>query len=125
MVVSAGLTLEDDVVLARLARDLPRWRLENGAIGRTFRTQGWKGALMVANTIGHLAEAAWHHPELRVTYASVTVLLNTHDAGGITEKDLALAARIEETVMWRPGLDGGALEGTPSDPRYAYILDDD
>jgi 4a-hydroxytetrahydrobiopterin dehydratase len=80
---------------------------------------------MVANTIGHLAEAAWHHPELRVTYASVTVLLNTHDAGGITEKDLALAARIEETVMWRPGLDGGALEGTPSDPRYAYILDDD
>lgn len=123
--MSAWQTLEDDVVLTRLARDLPRWRFENGSIGRVFRTQGWKGALMVANTIGHLAEAAWHHPELRVTYASVTVLLNTHDAGGITEKDLALAARIEETVMWRPALEGGALEGTPSDPRYAYVLDDD
>ena len=57
---------------------------------------------MVVNAIGHLCEAAWHHPDLLVSYPSVTVRLNTHDAGGVTEKDMELAQKIEEVVMWRP-----------------------
>jgi 4a-hydroxytetrahydrobiopterin dehydratase len=114
------MVLPEDDIRARLASGLPHWRLAHGAIERTFRTQGWKGTLMVVNAIGHLAEAAWHHPELLVSYPSVTVRLNTHDAGGVTEKDFALATRIEDVVMWRPEA-GGALEGTPGDPAYAYI----
>jgi 4a-hydroxytetrahydrobiopterin dehydratase len=112
--------LDPDDIRARLASDLVHWRLENGAIERVYRTQGWKASMMVANTIGHLAEAAWHHPDLIVSYPSVTVRLNTHDAGGVTEKDFALARKIEDVVMWRPA-PNGALEGTPSDPAYAYI----
>ncbi len=58
---------------------------------------------MVTNAIGHLAEAAWHHPDLEVRFGSVTVRLQTHDAGGITGKDLDLARQIEAVVLWRPG----------------------
>ena len=42
---------------------LPNWYYENGWIRRKYKTSGWKSTLMVINTIGHLAEAAWHHPE--------------------------------------------------------------
>ena len=105
-----------------LAKNLPHWRLEDGWIRRTYKTGGWKGTLMVIGTVGHLAEAAWHHPDITASYAWVEVRLVTHSAKGITGKDLALAKKIEEVVHWQPGKDGGALEGTPAgDQRFAYI----
>jgi 4a-hydroxytetrahydrobiopterin dehydratase len=48
-----------------------------------------------------------------VTWAKVTVKLKTHSAGGITDKDFALAKKIEELALWRPA-EGGPLEGTPN-----------
>lgn len=106
----------------RLARLLPRWRLEDGWIRRKYKTNSWKGTLMVINAVGHLAEAAWHHPDLTASYAWVEVRLKTHTAKGITDKDFELARKIEEVVQWQPARDGGALEGTPrDDPRFAYI----
>ena len=105
-----------------LAQNLPQWRLEDGWIRRTYKTNSWKGTLMVVNTVGHLAEVAWHHPDITASYAWVEVRLMTHSAKGITGKDLALAKKIEEVVYWRPGKEGGALEGTPeSDMRFSYI----
>ncbi len=110
----------------RLAKDLPRWRYENGWIRRKFKTHSWKGTLMVVNAVGHLAEAAWHHPDIAASYAWVEVKLMTHTAKGITDKDFELARKIEEVVGWRPGKAGGALEGTPeNDPRFAYLKYDD
>ena len=107
---------------ARLKDQLPGWTLENGTIRRTYRTSGWKATLMVVNTVGHLAEAAWHHPDLTVSYAFVTVKLMNHAAKGITEKDFALARKIDEVVLWQPGAQAGAaLEGTPDDARFKYI----
>ena len=82
----------------RLRRDLPHWSYENGWIRRTFRTASWKGTLMVINAVGHLAEAAWHHPDLRASYAFVEVKLQTHSAKGITDKDFELARKIEDVV---------------------------
>lgn len=102
----------------RLAAALPAWRREDGSIVRAYRTHGWKGTLMVANAIGHLAEAAWHHPTLELRYDRVTVRLDTHESGGVTERDLALAAEIERVLTWRPA---PPLEGTPDDPRFAYL----
>ena len=113
--------IDDVTITARLARDLPAWRLEDGWIKRTYKTAGWKGTLMVINTVGHLAEAAWHHPDITASYAWVEVRLTNPAAQGITEQDFALAAKIEEVVGWQPGAEGGALEGTPTDPRFAYI----
>ena len=49
-------------VAARLAAELPKWTYEDGWIRRKYKTSGWKSTLMVVNTVGHLAEAAWHHP---------------------------------------------------------------
>ena len=105
----------------RLAKELPHWKLERGWIRRTFRTNSWKGTLMVINTVGHLAEAAWHHPDITASYAWVEVRLSTHTAKGITDKDFELARKIEEVVQWRPSSDS-ALEGTPQgDQRFAYV----
>jgi 4a-hydroxytetrahydrobiopterin dehydratase len=115
-------TYSEVEVEERLRNELPQWRLKNGWIRRKYKTSSWKGTLMVINTIGHLAEAAWHHPDLKASYAWVEVLLQTHSAGGITDKDFALARKIEEVVQWQPGKEGGALEGTPgSDLRFAYV----
>ena len=109
-------------VVARLAEELPTWQFEDGWIRRKYKTSGWKATLMVVNTVGHLAEAAWHHPDLTVSYAFVNVKLMNHAAKGITAKDFELARKIEETVMWRPGADeASALEGTPDDQRFKYI----
>jgi len=116
----------EEEILARLAKELPHWRYENGWIRRRFKTHSWKGTLMVVNTVGHLAEAAWHHPDLAASYAWVEVKLMTHTAKGITDKDFELAKKIEEVVSWRPGREGGALEGAPEhDQRFAYIKYDD
>jgi 4a-hydroxytetrahydrobiopterin dehydratase len=112
----------EDEIRSRLAAELPKWYYEDGWIRRKFRTEGWKGTLMVVNAVGHLAEAAWHHPDLTVSYAFVIVKLVTHTAKGITDKDFALAKKIEEVVHWQPGKEGGPLEGTPGeDQRFRYI----
>ena len=110
-----------DAEIAERLASLPHWQHQDGWLRRTYRTNSWKGTLMVINTVGHLAEAAWHHPDLTASYAWVEVRLMTHSAKGITDKDFALAAKIEDVVQWRPAPDSG-LEGTPGgDQRFAYI----
>src|SRR5580692_2628200 len=75
-------TYSDAEVEAWLKANLPHWRLEDGWIRRTYRTHSWKGTLMVINTVGHLAEAAWHHPDITASYAWVEVRLKNHNARG-------------------------------------------
>jgi len=91
---------------------LAGWYLEDGWLRRKYTTDGWPTTLMLVNAIGYLAEAAWHHPDLAVTWGKVWVKLKTHSAGGITDKDFALAKQIEAIVLWRPS--GGPLDGTPN-----------
>ncbi|MDP9401213.1 MAG: 4a-hydroxytetrahydrobiopterin dehydratase [Actinomycetota bacterium] len=92
---------------------LDGWYLEDGWIRRKYSTDGWPTTLMLVNTVGYLCEAAWHHADLAVTWGKVWVKLRTHSSGGVTDKDFALARKIEDTVLWRPEPDG-ALEGTPN-----------
>lgn len=75
---------------------------------------------MVIAAVGHLAEAAWHHPDISASYAFVIVKLMNHAAKGVTDKDFELARKIEEVVHWQPE-PSGALEGTPEDSRFRYI----
>ena len=105
-------TTYNESQIAERLRALSGWYYEDGWIRRVYKTDGWPTTLMLVNAIGYLAEAAYHHPDLAVTWARVTVKLMTHSAGGITDKDLELARRIEDVVLWRPA--GGALTGTPS-----------
>ncbi len=101
----------DGAELATRLAPLPGWRLADGAIERTYKTDGWPTTLMLVNAIGFIAEAADHHPDLAVSWGSVVVRLNTHSAGGITDKDLELASVIERQALWRPA--ESALTGTP------------
>ena len=105
----------------RLTEQLPHWHYKKGWIQRRYKTHDWKSTLMVVNTIGHLSEAAFHHPDLAVSYASVIVKLMTHSANGVTNKDFALADKIEQVIQWQPGQEKQCLEGTPSDSGSAYI----
>src|SRR4051812_42575473 len=92
---------------------LGEWIEEDGWLRRKYNTDGWPTTLMLVNAIGYLCEAAWHHADLNVTWGKVWVKLKTHSAGGITDKDFALARKIEEVILWRPE-PGGPLEGTPN-----------
>jgi pterin-4a-carbinolamine dehydratase len=94
--------LKGSDLTARLAA-LPHWAHTDGAIRRTYKTDGWRGSMLVANAIAFICEAADHHADLTVTWPSVTVALSTHSAGGITEKDFEVAGLIEEQVTWKPG----------------------
>lgn len=114
-------TFTDPEIEQRLTENHPHWFYQDGHIQRKYKTAGWKATLMVVNAIGHLAEAAWHHPDLHASYGFVVVKLMNHAAKGITEKDFELATKIEETVCWQPGAEDSALTGTPDDARFAYI----
>ena len=115
-------TYSEDEINARLKDELPNWYYEGGWIRRKYKTSGWKATLMVVNTVGHLSEAAWHHPDLTVSYAFVIVKLMNHAAKGVTDKDFELAKKIEDVIQWQPGPDEkSALDGTPDDPRFKYL----
>ena len=113
--------IEVATIERRVSEELPHWYYETGWICRKFRTSGWKATLMVINAVGHLAEVAWHHPDISASYNFVVVKLMNHEAKGVTEKDFELANKIEQFVHWQPQLENGALEGTPTDQRYRYI----
>src|SRR3989304_4177355 len=81
---------------------LEAWYVEDGWLRRKFNTDGWPTTLMLVNAVGYLCEAAYHHADLSVTWGKLWVKLHTHSAGGITDKDLALARKIEEVTLWRP-----------------------
>jgi 4a-hydroxytetrahydrobiopterin dehydratase len=89
---------DQEEVQARLARELSEWRLENGRLSRRFKTADWQATVLLANAIAYLAEAADHHPDLELSWGKLGVKLQTHKAGGITDKDFALAHRIEDIV---------------------------
>jgi 4a-hydroxytetrahydrobiopterin dehydratase len=102
-------------------QNLPHWSYTPPHLQRSFTTSGWKSSLMLVNMIGHLAEVAWHHPDITTCWNKVQVRLSTHDVDGISDRDFELAHKIEEVLGWRPDLGNGALEGTPQDERFAYI----
>ena len=119
--IEAEQVYSEEQIQSRLQEELPNWYYENGWIRRKYKTNSWKGTLMVVNTVGHLAEAAWHHPDLTVSYAFVVVKLTNHAAKGVTNKDFALAKKIEQVIQWNPGQSEPDLEGVPDDQRFAYI----
>lgn len=87
--------LPSDEVARRLA-GLPGWRVEGNAIVKSFELEGgFMGSVGFVNRLAEAAEAADHHPDLEISWNRVTVTLSTHSKGGVTENDLALAARAE------------------------------
>jgi len=112
-------TLLPEKAIQEALAELPGWRLEAGRLHREYRCNGWRAAVLLFDGIAHLAEAAWHHPDVTVSWGRVAVSLTTHSAGGITRKDLELAAEIERLATWQPA-PGAALEGAPEEGCWRY-----
>jgi 4a-hydroxytetrahydrobiopterin dehydratase len=85
--------LPDPEIAAHLGR-LPGWERRGGAICRTFSFADFARAMDFVNRVAALAEAMDHHPDIDIRYSKVTLTLSTHDAGGLTDRDLALAEKI-------------------------------
>ena len=85
-----GEKLSEEAVQGRLG-ELPGWQVANGALTKTFAFADFVQSLQFVNRLAQAAEDAQHHPGIDIRYSKVTVALSTHDAGGITEKDFALA----------------------------------
>ena len=85
--------LTDEEIEAQLPAD---WSREGEEIVRTFEFDSYLVGVGFASGAAGLAEEAWHHPEMTITWGEVEVRLTTHDAGGITAKDVDLAERFNE-----------------------------
>jgi 4a-hydroxytetrahydrobiopterin dehydratase len=101
-----------DEELHEALQHLTGWELRDDWLRRTFKTSGWSHTMLLTTTIGYVAEAAHHHPDLSIGYAKVTVKLQTHRVRSVTCSDIELARRIEEVVCWQPG-EGSPLQGFP------------
>jgi 4a-hydroxytetrahydrobiopterin dehydratase len=87
-------SLPDDTITERLIA-LSGWSREGDEIVRTFELPSFPEAIAFVDRIAVEAEAADHHPDLDIRYRKVRVALTTHDQGGITDNDFALAAKIQ------------------------------
>ena len=87
--------LSDDAIQTALG-DLRQWRYADGALVRTLTFPTFPAGIAFVNRVAALAEEVGHHPDITIQYASITLRLWTHDAGGVTEKDVDLARRIDQ-----------------------------
>jgi 4a-hydroxytetrahydrobiopterin dehydratase len=74
------------------------WRVVGGALERTYELGSFQEAIGFVNRIATLAEAENHHPDISISYRTVTLRWTTHSAGGITDRDHELAARSDSVV---------------------------
>jgi len=85
--------LTETEIQGRLA-GVPGWQRRGQELRRSFSFPDFGAAMAFVNRVAGLAEAANHHPDIDIRYSKVTLVLSTHDAGGLTERDFALAESI-------------------------------
>ena len=91
--------LGDDDITTALAL-LPGWGLEQGMLAKQYVfPEGFMAAMGFVDRVAVAAEAADHHPDIDIRWNAVTLRLSTHDEGGITEKDTALAAECDRLAL--------------------------
>jgi 4a-hydroxytetrahydrobiopterin dehydratase len=81
--------------LTEALRSHPEWSLEGGKLVRKWTFKDFVGAMVFVNRVAAVAEAAGHHPDIDIRYNQVTLGLISHDAGGITARDTAMAAQLD------------------------------
>src|SRR5262249_23762957 len=87
---AAATKLDEASVLSALAT-LPAWKRDGQVISRTYEFKDFLAAMKFVNAVAELAEAVQHHPDIDVRWNKITLALTTHDAGGLTQKDVAFA----------------------------------
>ena len=89
--------LTPDQIKAALP-SLKDWKKSAATIGRTFQFKDFAAAMNFVNNVAKVAEEANHHPDIDIRWNKVTLHLTTHNAGGLTENDVALAQKIDRLV---------------------------
>ncbi len=77
---------------------VPQWECEKKQIERTFEFEDFAEAVDFVTGVAEIAEESEHHPDIDIRYSKVRVMLSTHSAGGLTEKDFELAEKLDTLV---------------------------
>jgi len=75
--------------------EIPGWKKKAAVIYRKFQFKDFPAAMKFVNAVAKVAEKEQHHPDIDIRWNKVTLALTTHDAGGLTEKDFALAKKFD------------------------------
>lgn len=87
--------LDESNIIERLDA-LPGWGGDTTSLKKTFKFADHITAMGFVNRVAMCAEVLNHHPDLRIVYNTVELVLSTHDAGGVTDKDFQLANQVEK-----------------------------
>ena len=85
--------------IVRCLAEVPQWSRSGEEITREFDLGGFGPAIAFVNRVAAFAEDEDHHPDILIQYSRVRLTLSTHDAGGLTEQDFALARRIDAAML--------------------------
>lgn len=85
--------------------DLPAWERTDTALTRTVRFDGYRDAVAFTMRVALEAETANHHPDLVLSWGRVEISLTSHDAGGVTDRDIEMARAIDQLVEVAPTSD--------------------
>lgn len=85
-----------DAEIQKKLGGLPGWQLKGKAIEKRYELSSFPPAIQFVQKVAELAEAEQHHPDIVINYNAVTLNLSTHSQGGVTEKDMDLAGKIEK-----------------------------
>ncbi len=86
--------LTHPLIKAALA-ETPNWKKKGANIARTYEFKDFVAAMKFVNAVAKVAERAWHHPDITIRWNKVALALTTHDQGGLTAKDFALAKKFD------------------------------
>lgn len=89
--------------IGRRLSALPGWEYKDDAISKLYHFKEFMDGIRFLNQVAGMAEAADHHPDVQINYTRVTFTCSTHSEGGVTEKDLRLAAQIEDAFKTAAG----------------------
>lgn len=90
--------LLDDVAVAAALRDLDGWTGDATGIARTVEMASFPAVIAVVVEIAKVAEDMDHHPDIDIRWRTLTLRCATHSAGGVTDRDIALAERIDQII---------------------------
>jgi 4a-hydroxytetrahydrobiopterin dehydratase len=99
---TAMAKLTPDEIAAKI-KTLAGWQFKDNAISKKFQFKSFMDGIHFIGRVAEMAEKADHHPDMLVNYTRVTFTCSTHDQGGVTEKDFALATEIERAFNANPG----------------------
>jgi 4a-hydroxytetrahydrobiopterin dehydratase len=87
--------LLSDITIQRELGSLTGWSRRGDVLTRTYQFRNFLDSISFVNRVAELAEKANHHPDIDIRYSKVTLSLSSHDAGGITQKDIDLARAVD------------------------------